>query len=243
MTNKFVFFSLLISLACNTFAIETAPTVAEPKPLETQPKIVEDVSAALKQTRDRRAEAQYYVLGNYAPFDLIIPSKYGFTLGLIQGIDSSWELEYLHGGISVPFVIKDLGKMSDDRFSLIKRSYLGNNSFNISYGLSYHDFSIHLGDKLLNNLTGGNYPSIDLIQIQSIGLNAGVGNRWSFDHNITVGIDWISWSQPLVITKKQNSFSDYATNQEDRDNVETAVKWISYLPRFSVVKLQVGILF
>ena len=150
--------------------------------------------------------ADYFALANYSPIDLLIPSKYGFTLGYINNADKTWEFEYLRGSISVPFIIEDLGKMTDERFSVIGRSYFGSNSFNFSYGISYFDFSLHLGDKLLSRVTGGNYPSIDLVEVQSVGFNLAIGNRWSLNRNVTFGIDWISWAQPVYVLNQKSTF-------------------------------------
>jgi hypothetical protein len=201
------------------------------------------VTELLLETKDRRANSKYVALLNYSPLDLLIPSKIGLTLGLVNGTEQTWELEYLKGSVSVPFVIEDLGKMTDERISLIGRSYFNNNSFNFSYGLSYFDFSLHLGDKLLNRVTGGNYPSIDVVQVQALGFNMAVGNRWVFDKNMTFGVDWVSWAQPVSVIKKNSSFLDYATNQEDRDDVEKAINFISYFPRLAFFKLQFGMSF
>lgn len=203
----------------------------------------EQVTKTLAETRVRREQANYFALANYSPIDLLIPSKYGLTMGYIKSADKTWELEYLRGSISVPFIVEDLGKMTDERFSLIGRSYFGGNSFNFSYGLSYFDFSLHLGDKLLNRVTGGTYPSIDLVELQSLGFNLAIGNRWSFNRNVTFGIDWISWAQPVYAINKKSAFLDYASNQQDKDDVDKAIKLISYFPRFAFLKLQLGILF
>jgi hypothetical protein len=203
----------------------------------------EQVSKTLAETRDRREKADYFALANYSPLDLLIPSKFGFTLGYIKSADKTWEFEYLRGSISVPFIVQDLGKMTEERFSVIGRSYFGGNSFNFSYGLSYFDFSLHLGDKLLNRVTGGDYPSIDLVEIQTLGFNLAIGNRWSFKRKVTFGIDWISWAQPVYVTNKKSAFLDYASNQQDKDDVDAAMKLIAYFPRLAFLKLQLGILF
>lgn len=228
-------------------ASETAAGASQESPLQKASDAIHDASKKIEkgmnETRDRREAADYFVLANYSPIDLLIPSKYGVTVGLIKTADKTWEMEYLRGSISVPFIVEDLGKMTDERLSLIGRSYFGGNSFNISYGLSYFDFSLHLGDKLLNRVTGGTYPSLDLVEVQSLGFNFALGNRWTFQRNITVGIDWISWAQPLAVTSKKSSFLDYASNQQDKDDVDKALKLISYFPRFALVKIQLGILF
>lgn len=219
----------------------------EEKLLEkTKDKIEQNVKQAeeaVQNTRTLREQNEYFGLINYAPLDLIIPSKLGVTIGLVKDADTTWEIEYLRGSVSIPFLVDDLGSMTDQRLSLIRRSYLGSNSFNISYGISYYDFKIHLGDEILSRLSSGTVPSIDLIRIQSLGFNFALGNRWHFKRNMTFGVDWISWSQPLVITNKDSIFLDYATNPQDRDDVDTALKLLSYFPRFSFFKVQLGILF
>ena len=235
-------FALLISASCmNALANEVTNTTDDllKKASDTKDQIVQTFSA----TKDHRANSEYLFLLNYSPIDLIIPSKMGLTLGLINDVDQTWELEYLKGSISVPFIIEDLGKMSDERISLVGRKYFGNNSFNMSYGLSYYKFSMHLGDELLSRISGGSYPSIDLIEVQSLGAHIGIGNRWTFDHNITFGIDWISWSQPLTTIREKNEYNKIATDPDDIDDVDQAIDAISVFPRFSLFKLQFGLLF
>ncbi len=200
------------------------------------------VQAVLGETRVRREASSYLVMGSYSPVDLLIPGKIGLTAGLTAGADKTWELEYLKGSLSVPSVINDLGSMNDERVSLIGRSYFGNNSFNFGYGITYFNFNVHIGDDLLNR-AGGVYPSADLIVIQTLGVNLSLGNRWTFNRNFTLGVDWISWAQPFFMLKKQSGFEDQTNNPDDKDTVEKAIGLISYFPRFAVCKLQLGILF
>ncbi len=185
----------------------------------------------------------YFALFNYSYLDLIIPSKYGFTAGIFSTEDESWELEFLRGNLSVPFLIKDLGSMSDDRISVIHRPLSSKTAFNFSYGLSFFSFTTHVGDKLLNRLSGGRFTSVDLINIQSLGFHLGLGHRWTFNENIILSIDWISWGQPLINLKKESSFLDYADNPEDRSEVESLIKVTSYFPRLSLLKVQFGMSF
>lgn len=252
-----IFFSISFLLSLGGQAAEVQPAKSQTTPetqstknndvLEKTGETIKDtalkVEKTLSETKDLRSQANYFVLGNYSPIDLIIPNKFGITLGLIKDVDKSWEFEYLKGSLSVPFLIEDLGAMTDERFSIIGRSYFGSNSFNFSYGLSYFDFSLQLGDKLLSRVTGGVYPSMDLVEIQAAGFNLAIGNRWSFNRNITVGVDWISWAQPVVVTNRKSMFSDYASNQQDKDDVDKAMKLISVFPRLTFFKIQFGMLF
>ncbi len=214
---KIFFFLLSVVILTFSFSVQSAEVVSE--------------------------KNDYFALANYSPVDLLVPSKYGFTLGYANDPDKTWEFEYLRGSINVPFIIEDLGKMTDERFSVIKRSYSEGSSFNLSYGLSYFDFSLHLGDRLLNRVTSGSYPWIDLVQVQALGFNLAFGNRWLVKKNMIFGVDWISWAQPVVVTNKKSAFSDNASNQQDKDDVDKAMKLISYFPRLAFLKLQLGISF
>lgn len=220
---------------------------AEPSSLDTAQEQIQQVAQkaeqAVQNSRWRRSQKDYLGLINYSPLDLLIPSKLGVTVGLLRDTDTSWELEYLRGSVSVPFFVEDLGSMTDQRISLIRRSYFGKNSFNVGYGLSYFDFKVNLGNDILSRLSSGAVPMIDVVHIQSLGFNLSLGNRWHVDKNITLGVDWVSWSQPLFVTRKDSLFLDYVTNANDKDDVETAIRWTSYFPRLSFLKLQVGILF
>lgn len=228
---------------------ETAPTEkgaiekAKDNVNEAAEKASDNVNKLLGDTRKHREESKAYALFNYSPLDLIVPSKIGGTLGTISSGGKTWELEYLRGSISVPVVISDLGKMTDQRLSLIGRSYAARNSFNVSYGLSYFSFAVHIGDEMLSRVTGGSVPNIDMLRLESIGFNLAVGNRWIFDHGITFGIDWVSWAQPVVTTKKYAPFLDYATDAKDREDIDKSVKLLSYFPRLAFLKLQFGVTF
>lgn len=193
--------------------------------------------------RERRALGRGLVMVDYSLIDLLIPGKKGLTAGLIRGADKTWEFEYLQGSLAVPFLVEDLGEMSDERFTLMARSYAGSNSFNFSYGLSYLKFSIHLGNELLSRVSGGSFPSIDLLEIETLGFHLGLGNRWTFKKNITFGIDWVSWTQPVNLLKREAPYLDYASDSEDRDSVETALNLITYFPRLTLLKAQLGIQF
>jgi hypothetical protein len=193
--------------------------------------------------RDRRGGASFIGMVNYSPFDLIIPNKYGATVGWVRNGDNTYELEYLRGGLSVPFVVSDVGSMTDQRISLIAHSYFGSNSFNVSYGVSYFDFMIHIGEALLNRASAGNVPSLDVVSLQQLGLNFAIGNRWSFSKNITFGVDWFSWAQPLVTLKRESAFTQFSSNANDRNDVDQALKLASFFPRFALLKVQLGIMF
>lgn len=228
------------------FFLLTAPVVVFAEEQNTQDKIVDafkegkkQVSEALSHSRLVRQNSDYFVAANYSPIDLVLPSKLGFTLGLINDADYTWEAEYLKSSVSVPFLVDDIGEMKDERFSLIRRNYFGTETFNLSYGLSYFKFKVHIGNKYLASVAT-NVPDVDLIRVESLGFNVGIGNRWIFSNRWMLGVDWVSWSQPVVATRKQNIFEDYTTDEDSKDTINTAVKLITWVPRITLLKLQVG---
>lgn len=212
----------------------------------TQEKIVEvfkdgkeQVVQALSHSRLVRSNSNYFAIGNFAPVDLILPSKFGLTLGIVSNADYTWELEYLKSSVSVPFLVDDIGEMTDERLSVIRRNYFGTETFNLSYGLSYNRFKVHIGSKYLAYIAT-NIPDVDLMQIDSLGFNVGIGNRWIFANRWMVGVDWVSWAQPVFTIKYNNKYSDYSTDEDSKDTVDTVAKLIRWVPRITLLKLQVG---
>ncbi len=211
--------------------------------LQSKAQTVEKVEEAVSGSRLRRSNSKVVVLGNYSFFDLIIPSKIGLTAGYMPDTDSTWELEYLRASLSVPFLVQDIGKMTDQRLSITRRAFLGKNSFNFSYGLTYFNYSIKIGNEILSRLNPSYPGGLDLVSLQGVGFNIGFGNRWTIQKNITVGVDWLTLSQPIILTGKKSGILDYINNDNDRKNVSGAIRIASYFPRLAAIKFQLGIMF
>lgn len=185
----------------------------------------------------------WYVLGQYSPIDLILPSKTGLIAGLYSEPRHSWELELARASLSVPFVITDLGSMTDTRILFTSRNHLGNGSFSFGWGLSYFDFETKLGSDLLATVSGVPQASVDVLRVQSLGMHAGIANRWVIGNWFTFGIDWISWHQPLVSLRKEAPFLTTNATATDKDKVETALKLIDLVPRITMFKILLGATF
>lgn len=201
------------------------------------------VSEASKDTGSRRANSNFMILGTYSPMDLMIPSKYGGTLGFVADESTTLEFEYLQGSLSLPFIIDNLGEMKDEKFSIIARSYSSGKAFNVSYGITYFKFRIKLGSKYLSAATNSN-SEIELIDQDAIGFNLGVGHRWILGPGFTFGVDWISWNQPVSVTRKNAPILDNSgLSQQDKDNINAPLKLLSYVPRLVFLKIQLGFTF
>ena len=176
---------------------------------------------------------------HYSYLDLILPGKYGFALGRRGTETSMWELEYTHGSFT-PFFIDDIGKFTEDRISILRKfGSHGVEGFTWFYGAFYHRFKLEIGNALLSRLTGV-YPSADVISISGLGLVAGVSYGWLFKEKYFLGIDAITYSQPLVTLSRETKFLDVVTNSSDRDKVDTGISVMQYFPRFAVAKIVLG---
>jgi hypothetical protein len=187
-----------------------------------------------------RGERKYALLGAYSHFDLYIPAKIGFILIFNESKDKSWELEYLQGRVSAPLGIVDLGSFRERRVSVFKRSFWGTNSFSGYFGLSWNKFDVILGDETLSKLSNGAAPSGRALSLESIGINMGLGNRWTIGKGFTFGVDWLGWSQPLFTLNQESSVLDQASNGTERERIDKILNVATYFPRIYVLKMQLG---
>lgn len=186
-----------------------------------------------------RVERKFTVLLAYSPIDLILPSKTGGSLTWNEDDQVSYDLEYMGANLSVPFVVDDLGSFKDRRVSLTKRAFRGRTSFHFFYGLSYFETTIHLGNQYLDQVSGAP-RSIDLVGVKSLGVVWGIGNRWIFKPGFTVGLDWFSWAQPLIVVDRDQEILNYISNEDTRDTIRETLNLTSYFPRFVLLKVQLG---
>lgn len=207
----------------------------EPVPVAPTPS-----APAAAEAPTLKEDPRFFALLTYSPLDLILPNKFGLSGGWITAPGYQNEIEYLRGSLSVPLVVTNLGGVTEERISYVRRRFTGDSGFNFSYGVSYFKTVVHLGDSLMNRLAGGYYPSADLVDIQSLGANVGIGHRWLVRRRFVVSVDWLEWNQPLFNIKREVPFLDVATNSDDRSDVGRAVNAFAYFPRFTLLKLQVG---
>lgn len=239
---------LFVFLNSQVFAQTYNTPKTQPTPSErlnqigkTAEKTIELANKTLGESKARRDQSDFLVLLNYSYADLILPGKYGITLGWIPNARSTYEVEYLRGSLS--FIIDEIGSMKDERFSITKRSFLGRNSFNVSYGLNYFIFGAHLSEELIQSVSPIYQSAAREIEMHLVGAHIGLSNRWTFKNNITLGVDWVSWSQPLFQVYKYEKFTENTNDSRDKKDIERAMDIASYLPRLTFLKIQLGMSF
>lgn len=227
--------ALLFSLAVSTTCIAA----------EDKLPISSDMGESPPMTKAQmnRSASKFEGLLIYSPIDLLIPSKFGLTLGYIENTDTTWQLEFVRGSLSAPFFFTDIGKMTDQRISILRRNYFQTNSFYMSYGVSYMDFATKLGSEYISAATSGNIPEIDILRMRNLGVQFSIGNQWCITKHFVAGVDWVGIYQPLLQLDKKSAFLDNTTNAELRDNVDEVIKALSYVPRLTFMKIQIGMTF
>lgn len=224
----------------------TKSTQEKPDLSERMGDVVDDVQKAhrdfTKKAETIRSEKRYFGGLEWTPIDLLVPVKWGAHVGYNAGPNNSYELEYIRGSLSVPFLIDNLGSVVDDRFSFTARKYYGG-AFNFFYGLDYLRFRINLGDEILSRIAVIASPDVDVLEIASFGAHVGIGNRWALGENVTFGVDWFAWTQPFYTSYSKSPYLRYATNEEDEDNVRGVLKVIEYFPRFTILRFSLGATF
>lgn len=219
---------------------------------QTQPKESESVAEAASQPVASGNQPFEHSLRavrlQYAPLDLLLPSKWGMALqGQVLG--ETLELDYASASVSVPWVLKDLGSMSEKRLQLSFISPIGDSAhalqgWNFRWGLSLNSFQIRLGDALLSRLSGGVYPSLDVVDLQTLGIVGSIGYRGLWGNLQQAhwgwGIDLFSWAQPLITTKNSAPFLDAVTDREDRESVEQAIRVVRLFPRWTLGRFSVA---
>ena len=132
---------------------------------------VTNVTKAMDSSSSNRSKKKYGLLGTYSFLDTWVPGKLGLSFARNSTPEGGWELEYLRGTLAVPFIIDDLGKITDQRISLFYRSYSSRNSLSYLYGISYSTFNVHLGTDFISSISGENISQFDIMEVQTLNFN------------------------------------------------------------------------
>jgi hypothetical protein len=255
---KKIFLCILILTGSFAFS-EEVPAASEEKSFIEKSK--ENTQKALDYVSEKGSEAKQvidsktsesilkrhnYNYGGhliYSPIDFIIPGKIGASVYMASDDkNTQYELQYVRGSIPLTLLSVDFGKVTDQRLSLLKRNYSSSGNFNWYYGISYISFDASLGSSILNNIVpSGNVPNSELIEIKSLGLDLGIGNRWYFENGFSFSVDWLGISQPVAVLKKEAAYLQATTSsQTDRDNITKFIDAVAVFPRLYFLKASIG---
>ncbi len=204
--------------------------------------VLKSTGEVLASAKDFRAERHWIITGNYSYLDMMVPGKYGLTVGYVKDPANTYELDYMRGSFGLGWLGVDIGTIKEQRLSLLWRSYNKRNTFNYQMGLNYNIFDVHLGSKLINKLVGANYD-YSVMNIETLGISWGLGHRWQTKGGFVWAFDWLQVHMPIVVLRQDTPFIDATPDNNDRDNAKTTVNIIKRFPRVVALKLQLGFTF
>ena len=174
------------------------------------------------------------IYGTYSYFDTWLPSKIG-VLGSYGDADRTYEFAFQTASYSFDFLIDGLGGVTDQRIHLSTRSFIWSKTFNIQYGVYYNSIQAKLGN-LYTDLIGA---SVDLIEVKTLGVLWGLGNRWTFENGFSVGADWLKIFWPLHNLKTSDQLKNFPSSSE-KDDLKTFIDTVAKIPTFSVLHFEIG---
>lgn len=249
-------FGSLALIMCCSFAAEATKPIKDSSPpsqiSEEKPQDIKKDAAKAKESEQALAEdhssfamrdqMQHSLIGTYSPFDLWVPSKLGVSYAFNKSASGSWEVEYLKGSVAFPFIVEELGSITDQRISLFYRSFSDRNSFSYLYGVNYSSLKIQLGTDLLATILTGDPSSFDVISVKTLGLTWGFGNRWQWDHFL-IGLDWFTLNIPVYTIEADAPFINATSSESKKDDAQEVLDFAKRIPTLAVLKIQLGISF
>ncbi|MBC7753036.1 MAG: hypothetical protein H7Z71_02285 [Moraxellaceae bacterium] len=223
----------------------TKETTAEPSATDRIQKKVNDsfkaADVALTESAQIRAIRDSGIFLNYSPIDLLIPNKLGVSFYFSSSDKlNQYEFQYLRSILSAKLQNIDIASMTEQKFSFMNRNFSSGSNFNWYYGLSYATLEVQLGDDYLNSVPASSRPDADALKVHVLAIDLGIGNRWYFENGFTLGFDWLGITQPISTIKKEENFTKYSNNQNEKDDINKFLNFTSTFPRLYFLKFQLG---
>lgn len=206
---------------------------------QAKTKAVEVVNKKMNETQFHRSLATGTAMFHYQPISTWMPSKKALSYTHIFSKEWSAEFEYAWASISFPVFGIDIGEISEKRYSLQARKYVGN-SFHFIFGGYKNEFRARIGNDILDRMTD---KSIDVFSVQNIGATLGIGNRWQLKNGFTWGVDWFRMNIPLFEKKTDDKILTNTSDEGDRDDIKKITRRFESFPTFVLLGLNIGYTF
>lgn len=172
---------------------------------------------------------------------LPVPLKHGPSIGFIANENWTFELGYFAGSFGLGAVIVDLASFNEKLITATARYYPGK-SFNWIFGVGWQAYDARLGSDIAGAISS-DPSSIDLVRVQTLGLQLGFGNRWQWDNGFNFGVDWLTLNVPLATLSSESIALDYSGNSSVRGRIEDVLKFLRYIPTGAVARVNIGYAF
>jgi hypothetical protein len=215
---------------------ESAPATPSLTPPALTPPVLssDEASAPLPMVKP------YTIALDAAVFETWVITKYGATASYSPSKENTFDLEYVRGSLGVGYFGVSLGRIEEQKASLLWRSYGQRKTFSFFTGLSYNSFTVHLGSDFLETVSGSQRANVDVAEFATLSATWGFGQRWRRPSGFVWGIDWFTISWPVVQLHEHSPFAEASSSADKRSQFTDAAKAFKRLPSVGVLKLQVG---
>lgn len=203
----------------------------------------ETVSETLAAIPAQRAARPITLAVDAALFETWVITKYGVTASYNESPENTYELGYQKGSLGFGYFGFDLGKIEEQKVSLLWRSYSQRNTFSFFTGLNYNVFKVHLGNDYLETVTGSERANVDVVELTTLGATWGFGQRWHTKSGMVWGVDWFNISVPVVVLHERMPFAQASNSADKRDSLNSAAKVFKRIPSVGILKIQIGFSF
>ena len=207
----------------------------QPQPIEEEPK---NIKPEVKRTSaTNRADSNGTLLVGYQFLNTWVPAKK--TGSYTYYFNQNWavEGEYATSKFSLDIAGINLGRIEEDRYSLLGKYFVGN-SFYFNFGGYLSRLELFVGDKFEDAL--GNKINDSFI-MDIYGVSFGVGNRWIYNNGISLGVDWLRFNMPFATSTKQKVLK--TLDAENSDDVKRVGKVFRNFPAFTFIGVNIGYTF
>lgn len=214
---------------------ETALQVQEMEEPVPEPEIIKTKEKRTSATN--REDSFGSLMLGYQILNTWVPAKKTLSFAYYFNRDWGLELEYATSKFSLDIAGINLGRIEEDRYSLLGKYFVGN-SFYFNFGGYVSKLELFVGDKFGD--AAGNQINDSFI-MDIYGASFGVGNRWIFDNGITLGVDWLRFNMPIATSTKQRILKEL--DEENSDDVKSVAKIFKNFPAFTFVGVNLGYTF
>jgi hypothetical protein len=206
---------------------------------EETPVVVAPVEPAVK-VRSLQAPSLLYPYGVHGTLTLgyIAPIKYGLGFTYVRDPNWIWDLSYIKGGLGFGVAGLDFGGFDESLLTLTGRYYPRSGSFNWIIGVSRHAYRVSLGNDFVSRLGGPG--ATDLLRVETLGLQLGLGNRLTFRDQFWLSIDWLTLNIPITTLRAEGPSYDAYNSSNDRRVVNDALKLMEGLWTMTFLKTSIG---
>lgn len=170
-------------------------------------------------------------------WDLIsmwLPSKLGASFNYNYSERKTITAEYQAQSIKFPAFSLDIGGIKEAKYGIILKSFGDSQSFYMSYGIMKYDFKASLDLSLFPTQS---IPLAPLFDFGSLGFQWGLGNQFTWENGLSLGIDWFSIYFHAFNKTKNTDIFNYM-NASDRDKANKTIDLIYNIPIIEILKIQ-----